>query len=170
MPFYKIIISLSIILCGSQVTQPTNESSDKIVVGDKAPAFTVKTINNSIISINELRGKYVLINFFATWCSSCMKELPYIEKIHHKFKNKNIVIIAIGREHDMAELVAFNKEKHYTFNIATDPNRIIYNLFATKYVPRNYIISPKGKIIYQHTGFSKKEIKKIESILQRASK
>lgn len=170
MPFYKIIATLSFVIFGSYLTQETNNSSDIIIVGDKVPDFTVKTINNSVICIKELRGKYVLINFFATWCSPCMSELPYIEKLNRKFTNKNIEIIAIGREHDMAELIEFNKQKHFTFNIAADPNRIIYNLFASKYIPRNYIISPKGKVIYQHNGFSKSEISKIESILQKGAK
>lgn len=142
------------------------DTYDIVKKGDKAPEFTVKTINGKTVCLKELKGKYVLVNFFATWCKPCMEEMPLMEKkIHQKYSNDDIVVIAIGREHNIKELELFNQQKKFTFHIAADPKRSIYNLYAKKYIPRNYLISPNGILIYAQTGFKKSKFSKLIQLI-----
>ncbi len=143
------------------------KSFDVVSEGDNAPGFTVKTINNKTICLDDLEGKYVLINFFATWCKPCMEEMPLMEKhIQQRLAGGNLVVIAIGREHNINELEIFNERKKFTFHIAADPKRSIYSLYAEKYIPRNYLIGPSGKLIYAHSGFKKGEFEKLVKLIE----
>ena len=142
-------------------------SFDVVSVGDKAPDFTVKTIENKTLCLDELKGKIVLINFFATWCKPCMEEMPLIEKhIQQKFEEKEIVVIAIGREHNINELDVFNQRKKFSFHIAADPKRNIYNMYAQKFIPRLYLVDKTGKLIYAHSGYKKSEFEKLIQLIE----
>ena len=135
--------------------------------GQQVPDFNYVTLNNDTLNINDLKGKVVFMNFFATSCPICIRELPYIEKeIWAKYKdNENFELIVFGREHVADEMVAFKEKNDYTFNIVPDPERKIYSLFAERYIPRNIILDRNGKIIYQATGFEKEEFKKLKKTI-----
>ena len=127
--------------------------------GDNVPEFKVTTLDGKEIAIADLKGKVVLINFFATWCGPCMKELPEVEsQLWPKFKNENFVMVSIGREHTKEQLLKWNKKKGFTFPIAPDPKREVYSKFASQYIPRNFIVDKSGKIVWQGVGFDQKEL------------
>src|SRR5262249_40389014 len=108
------------------------------------------------------RGKVVVLNFFATWCGPCLAELPHVEKeIWQKYKDKGVVLIAIGREHQNAELMDFKKKQELSFPVAGDPKRDVYKQFATQYIPRTYVINKEGKIVFQSVGYMEDEFKKL---------
>lgn len=135
--------------------------------GDKLPNFSVTTLDGKEISLNELEGKVVLINFFATWCGPCMKELPEVQKqLWPKFKNENFAMVSIGREHTKDELEKWNQKKAFTFPIAPDPKREVYSKFASQYIPRNFIVDKTGKIIWQGVGFDQKELEQMIKTIQ----
>ena len=136
-------------------------------VGQKVPSFEFTSIDGKNYKIEDFRGKYVLINFFATWCGPCMKEMPKLEsEIWEKLRDKDFIVIAIGREHSMEELIKFNEEKKFTFIITPDPNREIYGLFAPNMIPRNYVLDKNGKILYQKDGYSEVEFFKLTAMLK----
>ena len=136
-----------------------------------APDFKVMSLDGEQFKLSDMKGKVVLVNFFATWCGPCMKELPELEKqVWPRFKNENFKLISIGREHTVAELKKFQSTKKFSFPIAADPKRQIYSKYAEKYIPRNYIIDKKGKVIFQAKGFSQKELSEMIKIIEKALK
>lgn len=142
--------------------------STLIEVGDQVPTFNYVTLHNDTININDLKGKVVFMNFFATSCPICMKELPFVEKeIQERYKdNESFELIVFGREHVASEMVAFKKKFGYTFNVVPDPGRKIYSLFAEKYIPRNIVLDRNGEIIYQATGFTEEEFASLKQVIE----
>ncbi len=136
-------------------------------IGDKAPVFTCTTIDGRLIDIGKLQGKIVMINFFATWCGPCNLELPVLQKnIWDKYKaNDNFELIILGRQHNETEVRNFVKSKKFTMPFAPDPNREVFGLYATQFIPRNVIIGKDGRIIFQSIGYTPEEFKKIEDLL-----
>lgn len=147
------------------------ESFDITKVGQDVPDFSFTTIDGKSYQMSELKGKTVLLVFFATWCAPCMKELPQIEKeIWEVYKSKDFMLIALGREHSMEEIVKFNKKKGFTFPIGPDPERKIYSQFFSYYIPRNVLVSKEGKIIFQKQGYREVDAKNLIDLIDRETK
>ena len=160
---------LTLIVCFAAVTIAAAQSDTTTLtrIGDKAPVFTCKTIDGKTIDLSKLQGKIVMINFFATWCGPCNLELPVLQKnIWDKYKNKdNFQLIILGRQHNESEVSNFVKSKKFTMPFAPDPERKIYGLYATQFIPRNVIIGKDGRVIFQSMGYTPEEFKKIEDLL-----
>jgi peroxiredoxin len=140
-------------------------------VGQQVPEIGWVTLDGQKFDLKTLRGKVVLINFFATWCGPCMEEMPRLQKdIFQTLKDKNFVMVCIGREHNEAELKEFRKKRQFTIPIAADPDRKIFGHFATQYIPRNYIIGADGKIAFQSVGYTEPEFKKMLEALNQEMK
>jgi peroxiredoxin len=163
----KLILTLFVIFAGITITTAQTDPTTLTKVGDKAPEFTCKTISGKTINISKLKGKIVMINFFATWCGPCNLELPLLQKnIWDKYKNRgDFVLIILGREHSETEVRTFVENKKFTMPFAPDPNREVFKLYAVNSIPRNIIIGKDGRIIFQNMGYSEKEFKKIEILL-----
>jgi peroxiredoxin len=132
-------------------------------VGQPLPNFIISNDQQTIKSLG-LKGKIVLINFFATWCGPCLQELPQMQQLWATHKSdKNLVILVIGREHTQSEITAFKAKKGFELPMFPDEKRMIYSLFATQYIPRNYLIDAKGNIVYASVGFSQEEFNKLTS-------
>lgn len=150
--------------------QDNNDLTSKIVAGDNMPTFIAQTLSGKTINTDELQGRPVLLIFFATWCEPCVKELPHIEELRQQYRNDELAILCVGREHSLTDLEQFNKKYNFTFDIAADPDRKIYALFAEKDIPRNYVIGKNGKVVYKSVGFSKEKFSamkiKIEELIK----
>lgn len=145
--------------------------SDIIRTGDRMPLFKINS-SNPAPSMEELKGKVVLINLFATWCGPCQTELAEIqETLWPRFKDdKKFKMLTIGREHDDQELEKYQERKKFSFPLYPDKDRSIYNKFAKSYIPRTYLIGKNGKVIFTSVGFNKEEYAKLLDLIQQELK
>ncbi len=153
----------------SALTAQENETLVKI--GMEVPDFTVKMFDGQTIQIKELRGKVVLLNFWATWCPPCRMELARVEKdIIERFKNQDFVFLPISRQDSYDKIKAFREQTGYTFPMGMDPDRKIYSLFATASIPRNFVIDKTGKIVFMEIGYSEESFKKLIETIEKTLK
>lgn len=142
-----------------------------VKVGDKAADFTVEMLDGKQITLSKLKGKVVLVNFWATWCPPCREELKHVQKeIIDRFKGKDFVFLPISRGEKKATVEAFREKAGYTFPMGLDPKQSIFKLFASNYIPRNFLIGKDGKIVYLSVGYDEKEFKELISAIDNALK
>jgi peroxiredoxin len=131
--------------------------------GEKAPNFTFELKDGGTKQLADLKGKVVWINFFATWCGPCRKELPHLEKeVYEKFKKRtDFEVLVIGREHNWEEVTKFKTDNNYVLPFYPDPERKIFSKFAKQNIPRNFIIDKEGNIAVTSIGFNESDFNKI---------
>ncbi len=167
----KILFLVCItLMCLSAFAQ--NEEGDIVKVGDKMPAFSVVSDNGKTITSESLKGKVVLINFFATWCPPCQKELAEIQKtLWPKYKdNPDFELLVIGREHNKEELQKYNEKKGFTFPLYPDKNRSVYASFAKNLIPRTYLVDKNGVVVYATKGYTGEEFQELMQQIAKALK
>ena len=139
---------------------------DVAKVGQNAPPFVGFATSGAQVSLESFKGKVVLLDFFATWCGPCMAEMPVIQRdIWEAYNSAGLVVIGIGREHQLKELTDFSKAKQITFTIVADPKREIYKQYATEYIPRCYVIGKDGVVKFATVGYSTKEFSEMKSVI-----
>ena len=160
------IMILSILSAGAQ------NNGDIVKVGDTMPTFTIVSDDGTQLRSSSLKGKVVLVNFFATWCPPCQKELAEVQKtLWPKFKdNKDFALLVIGREHTDAELQKYNEKKGFTFPLYPDKNRAVYGAFAKNLIPRSYLVDKTGKVVYATKGYSDEEFAELMEKIEAALK
>ncbi|MFN7676710.1 TlpA family protein disulfide reductase [Flavobacterium sp.] len=166
----KKILLITLFLTSLNIlSQEDYMKSSLVQLNETAPEFSFTTNDGKTVKLSDYKGKVILINFFATWCGPCMKEMPYIQKdLWEKLKkNDTFIILSFGRDHSQEEVNKFIETKKFTFPIFADKDKSIYNLFATKYIPRNYLIDSNGKVIYASTGFSEKEFEELKATIDK---
>ncbi|MEW6194929.1 MAG: TlpA disulfide reductase family protein [Bacteroidota bacterium] len=125
----------------------------------------IETLNNKKINVKEHYQKGVLlINFWASWCQPCKSELPHLNRIYEKYKNKGFSIIGINQDSpkSVAKVRSFVASQNIKFPIAIDPNFEIFNKFNGQVLPYNLLIDSNGEIVYRHTGYVPGDEKKLE--------
>ncbi|HOG19265.1 MAG TPA: TlpA disulfide reductase family protein [Salinivirgaceae bacterium] len=167
---FRSVIIFFIVFFPFLVFSQSEDIYSFVNIGELAPTFTVRTIDGKVIDVDKLKGKVILVNFFATWCRPCMEEMPHINLLKQKYSDDELVIISIGREHQIGELEIFNRNKKFSFSIAADPDRKIYNMYAEKMIPRNYIINKKGILIYQGSGFTLDSFNQMVKVIEKELK
>ena len=143
-----------------------------ISIGEMAPDFEIVYTTGKKEMLSDLRGKVVVLQFTASWCSVCRLEMPHLEKdIWQKYKDKDVVLIGIDRDEPLETVIKFQEDMGTTYPLALDIGAEIFGLFADKNagVTRNIVIDQNGKIVFLTRLFEEKEyqemLKVISSIL-----
>jgi peroxiredoxin len=110
--------------------------------------FTLTELNGKTWTLKELRGKVVLVNFWATWCPPCRKEMPDLETLYKQFKDQSLVILAISDE-DESKVKPFIAEQKITYPILLDPRRKVNELFEIEGIPKTFVYDRSGKLVAQ---------------------
>jgi peroxiredoxin len=111
----------------------------------KSANFTLTDLQGQTWTLRDLKGKVVLVNFWATWCPPCQKELPDLESLYERFKGQGFVILGISDE-DGAKVKPFIAKKKLTYPILLDPGRKVNELFQVGGIPRSFVYDRDGKL------------------------
>lgn len=147
------------------------EATTLIHAGDMAPDFTVEMLDGSKVTLSELRGKVVLVGFWATWCPPCRQELSHMQKdVIDRFAGKDLVVLPISRGEKRKTVEEYIAKMGYTFPIGLDGDQSIYKKYATNYIPRSFVVGRDGKVVYVAVGYDEQIAKEIDAAISEALK
>lgn len=155
----------------AEQTEPDIEGTTLVKAGMEAPDFSVELFDGGTLTLSELKGKVVWLNFWATWCPPCRAELKRVQTdIVDHFAGQEFLFLPISRQDTREQVAAFREQNGYTFTMGLDPDRAIYDRFASNYIPRNFLIDQQGRVVMTSVGYEPEEfeamIRKAEELLK----
>lgn len=129
--------------------------------GDEAPDFTAALADGSTFTLSEQKGKVVLLNFWATWCGPCVREMPALEKLHGEY-GEDAAILAVNCMEEEGMVDAFLEENGYTFPIAYDAEGEIVMKYPSQGIPYTLVIDGDGVIRQIYVGAADAETQYLE--------
>ncbi|MCT2537429.1 thiol-disulfide oxidoreductase ResA [Aquibacillus koreensis] len=148
--FFRSII-LIVLLAALVFALVSNLTKDKaaIGVGDEAPSFQLKQINNDgqPLHLDELKGKGIMLNFWATFCKPCEQEMPYMESLYPKYKEQGVEIVAVSVDFTELVIEQFVERHNLTFPILHDNTEQVRDLYNVGPLPTTYFINAEGEVV-----------------------
>jgi len=137
-----------------------------------APAFTIENLRGGDVTLADYKGKLVLLNFWATWCAPCLKEMPSMEKLWQKYKEQGLVVVAVSVDEGYKKRIqTFLKLYDLSFPVLLDPESEVSDLYKVSGIPASFLIDRNGKIISRLVGeadwFSDDAIQLVEDLLSQ---
>lgn len=156
-----------------ELTEKTLEEytfTNNIKINEFAPDFKVELTNGESIKLSDLRGKVVMLNFWATWCVPCLKEFYELpEPIFKKFINKEFIFLPISKGESKEKVVnklKTLKERGVSLNSGIDENEAISKLYGESMIPKNIIIDKDGYVRQIAIGYNQEKLKELEVIIE----
>lgn len=122
-------------------------------VGDKAPDFELVGAFGGQGKLSDLRGQFVILNFWATWCSPCVEEMPSLQRLHRAYDGDDFEIVAVSLDAEGAPVVqSFAERYKLEFSLAVDPDKKTETIYGLTGLPETYIIDKEGVIVEKILG------------------
>ncbi|TES45428.1 thiol-disulfide oxidoreductase ResA [Halalkalibacterium halodurans] len=128
------------------------DQNGMVKVGEKAPDFVLKDLNDQTIRLSDYRGKGVFLNFWGTYCPPCEKEMPYMENQYERFKELGVEILAVNVNEPELTVSKFVERHKLSFPIPMDSSGTVMDAYGISPLPTTFLIDENGIVIQRLTG------------------
>lgn len=149
------------------VAKSTKDASKDAAKSPPAPAFSLPGLQGDV-SLASLRGKTVLVDFWASWCGPCRQSFPWMNDMQHRYGAKGLAIVAVNLDKDRESANTFLSELPATFTVVFDPAGATAERYHVKALPTTFLVSPDGRVLATHTGFDAKRAPEFEARIAEA--
>ena len=157
----KAVVTITLVL--------TYSASLALEEGDLIPEFDIASIyeDQPNISLKNLEGKTLFIDFWASWCAPCITSLPLYNEIYDKYQDQGLEVIAVNVDNPIEDGLDFLLDTPLDFLIPQDPEGDVSEMFGVIGMPSSYLVSPDGNVRLVHMGFRNGDIDSIEEEIQK---
>src|SRR6056297_313421 len=150
---YLILVVLLVLIGGGIYIYSNNPSTTAVIAGDLAPDFQLEDTDGNKVTLSALRGKVVLVNFWATWCPPCKEEMPSMERLNKFMSDEDFVMLAINADDNGREVVPdFLKKNPHDFTVLYDDQGAVKQSYGVYKLPESFIINKDGTIVEKVAG------------------
>ncbi len=161
------ILSLFLIAIGFMLYQNFTEDRELITAGDKAPDFVLETLSGEKVQLSDYRGQGVFLNFWATYCPPCKKEMPFMENQYQYFKDKGVQVLAVDVGEPKVTVKSFVNEYGLSFPVPMDQDKDVLNAYGVGPIPVTFLINKDGVVEDRITaGLTEEDIRKYMKQIQ----
>jgi len=131
----------------------------------KAPDFELTSLDGRKIRLRDYRGRVILLNFWATWCPWCRKEMPFIQELHNTMDEQYFVILAIDIRQDKRTVERFIKDRGLSFTVLLDRDGSVGDMYGVSSTPMKFLIDPDGNLRGAAIGYRRWDLADIKSLV-----
>ena len=148
-----LVLALSLVLSGALLyrIEPYLHVY-QVEAGDRAPDFELTSDEGSGVSLADYRGKYVLLNFWATWCPPCVEETPSLNRLHQELSDRGLVVLGVSVDEQKQAYDEFLQRFGITFPTVRDPEMSVSTRYGTHKYPESYLIDREGRVVRRYVG------------------
>jgi peroxiredoxin len=122
------------------------------LIGKKAPEFRLKDLDHREVSLTSMKGKVVLINFWATWCPPCKAEMPSLNSLYNEYKERGLVVLAVSMDRKENEVIDYIRRNDFNFRVLLDPRMKAAENYGVFSLPTSFIVDKNGVVIKMYLG------------------
>ena len=134
--------------------------------GQVAPDFQVNAVGGQPVSLSALRGKVVIIDFFATWCKPCQQSIPFLIRLDRTFGPSGLEVIGLSMDADKGQVTRFMETYRTTYTVAMG-SEMVRGQYGARYLPTIYVVDRKGLMREQFMGFSDETARAMENLVKK---
>jgi thiol-disulfide isomerase/thioredoxin len=162
------LIAFAALACVASACKPAEQAP--VRVGAAAPVYRATLLSGDTVTTDQLKGKVVLLNVWATWCAPCREEIPYLQKLFEAKRGDGLEIVGVSIDARGSDesVTSFVKEFGMTYPIWRDPDERVQSLYMALGVPASYLIDRAGVLRWRHLGTVKATDTTFTGVLERA--
>jgi peroxiredoxin len=168
MPFFQQVVIVSIIITSIMLTSTKSVAAG--LINNPAPDFTLKSLSGQNLNLTEQRGKITVINFWASWCGPCRKEMPILQDLHNKYTDLGVQVWGVNVEQENQAGRDFIKSINVDFPILFDEKNTLSEQYQVSAMPTTVIVGRSGNIRFvfrgYKDGYEKKYAKAIKKLIR----
>jgi peroxiredoxin len=151
--FLVVLIVLAAVFIVGLLVMNRSTGNKAVTSGDRAPEFRLKTLDGGSVNLADLRGKVVMVHFWATWCPPCVEEIPTLDRLYRSLSGKDLLILAVSEDEGGAgALESFIKQNRLSIPVLLDSGSNVARSYGTYKLPETYIVDRQGVVRYKAIG------------------
>lgn len=135
--------------------------------GEPAPAFTLPDSAGKFVSLTSLRGQFVYVDFWASWCGPCRQSFPWMNQLSRRARKASLQVVAINVDENRDDAAAFLRQLPASFTVLYDPAGQVAASYQLPGMPTSFLIGPDGRVRWMHIGFRPSDGQSIEAMILR---
>ncbi len=149
--FVVAVVVALVLMLGYGLASKQGDTGNSLLARE-APNFTLQLFDGNALTLSDLRGQPVVVNFWASWCAACREEAPDLEKVWRDYKDRGVVFVGVNVSDARQDALDYIKEFDITYGNGPDPGKRIYDTYGITGFPETFFVNREGVVVRKYVG------------------